>query len=138
MRNKKCANCVEYKRCRDSYTSWLFFIIALLATVAIRVVTVLTHVNPVYGKIAWYIGVGGFFVFFVYKFKVDQTRSALINQRNLVGKIADKKQLTEEDYNLVGAILCALSSKKDRINYFFIFVLSAAVLLLAIYIDFLK
>ena len=138
MKNKECITCIEYKRCRDSYVSWLFFIIGLIATVAIRVVTVLMDMNPIYGKVAWYIGVGGFFVFFVYKFKVNQTRSTLINQRNLVDKITRLKQLTKEDYNLLGAILCALSSKKEKINYFFIFGLSAVALILAIYMDFLK
>lgn len=100
--------------------------------------TVLIHMDPIYGKIAWYLGVGGFFVFFVYKFKVNQTRSNLINQESLVDKFAHQKQLTKEDYSLISAILCALSSKKERINYFFIFVLSAVALFLAIYIDFLK
>lgn len=100
--------------------------------------TVLIHMDPIYGKIAWYIGVGGFFVFFVYKFKVNQTRSNLINQKSLVDKIAHQKQLTKEDYSLISAILCALSSKKEKINYFFIFALSAVALFLAMYIDFFK
>jgi len=91
--------------------------------------------NPVYGKIAWYVGVGGFFLFFIYKFKVNQTRSKIIKERNLVDKITDQKQLTEDDYNLIGAILCSLSSNKERVNYFFIFGLSAVVLILAIYFD---
>lgn len=138
MKDEKCIDCIEYKRCRDSYTSWLFFIIGLIATIAIRVVTVLVHVNPLYGKIAWYIGVGGFFVFFIYKFKVNQVRAKLINQRNLVDKIVNQKQLTKEDFNLMSAILCALSSKKERINYIFIFGLSAIAIVLAIYMDFFK
>lgn len=112
--------------------------IGLIATVAIRVVTVLIHMNPIYAKIAWYIGVGGFFLFFVYKYKVSQSRSKLIVEQNLVSKINNKQKLTENDYNLVGTILCALSSKKERINYFFIFGLSAIALLIAIYMDFLK
>lgn len=138
MEDKKCINCIEYKRCRDSYTSWIFFIIGLIATVAIRVVTVLMHVNPVYGKIAWYIGVSGFFLFFVYKFKVNHTRSRFIEQNNLVHKFHNQEQLTEEDYNVIGSILCALSSKKERLNYIFIFGLSAIALILALYFDFLK
>jgi hypothetical protein len=138
MQKKKCTTCSEYKNCRDSFSSWIFFIIGLIATVAIRVVTVLIHVDPVYGKIAWYIGVGGFLAFFIYKFRVTQTRSKLIQQRNLVDKVSGQKQFTDEDYNLLGAILCALSSNKETINYFFIFVLSAAALILAVYMDFLK
>ena len=135
---KECINCSEYKNCKDSFASWFYFIIGLIATVALRVVTVLMDMNPIYAKIAWYIGVGGFFVFFIYKFKVNQTRSKLISQKDLVDKIVHQKQLTEEDYNLISAILCSLSSKKERINYFFIFCLSAVALLLSIYMDFFK
>ena len=135
LKNKKCLNCPEYSRCRESYVSWFFFIIGLIATIAMRVVTVLMDLNPVYGKIAWYVGVGGFFLFFIYKFKVNQTRSKIIKERNLVDKITDQKHLTEDDYNLIGAILCSLSSNKERVNYFFIFGLSAVVLILAIYFD---
>jgi hypothetical protein len=135
---KKCIGCVEYKRCQDSFASWLFFIVGLIATIAIRVVTVLMHVDPIYARIAWYVGVGGFFVFFVYKFRVNQARAELIDQQDLVNKINEEKKLNKEDYNLIGGILCALSSKKERINYFFIFFLSAVALLLAIYMDFIK
>lgn len=138
MEKKKCITCSEYKNCKDSLASWFFFIIGLIATVAIRVVTVLIHLNPIYAKIAWYIGVAGFFVFFVYKFKINQTRSQAISQRNLVDKISHKKTLTDQDYSLIGAILCGLSSRKERINYIFIFGLSAVALLLAIYMDFIK
>ena len=138
MKKNQCLSCSEYKNCSDSFTSWVFFIIGLVATVAIRVVTVLIHLNPIYAKIAWYIGVGGFFVFFVYKFKVSQVRSKAISQRNLVQKIRRREQLREDDYLLISRILCALSSKKERINYIFIFALSAVALILAVYIDFIK
>jgi hypothetical protein len=94
--------------------------------------------DPLYAKIAWYIGVGGFFIFFIYKFRVGQIRARLINHQNLVDKINSKRELKDSDYNLIGAILCALSSKKERINYLFIFGLSAVALILAIYMDFLR
>jgi hypothetical protein len=138
MEKDKCLTCSEYKNCRDSFSSWIFFIIGLIATIAIRVVTVLMHIQPVYGKIAWYVGVGGFFIFFVYKFRISQARFRAISQRGLLNKIEQEEQLTKEDYSLLGGILCSLSSKKERINYFFIFALSALALILAIYIDFFK
>ena len=46
--------------------------------------------------------------------------------------------LTEEDYGLLKDILCGISSNKERINYFFIFALSALALIIAVYIDFIK
>ncbi|MFH1046242.1 MAG: hypothetical protein V1727_04670 [Candidatus Omnitrophota bacterium] len=138
MGNKKCVNCPQYKNCRDSFASWVFFIIGLIATVAIRVVTVLINLDPLYGKIAWYVGVVGFFIFFVYKFAVTEARAKSIAERNLVQKINARESLSAEDYSLVGAILCGLSSNKEKINYFFIFALSGIALALAIYMDFIK
>ena len=137
MKNK-CINCIEHKRCKDSYTSWIFFIIGLIATISIRIVMVVAHINPLYGKIAWYTGVGGFLVFFMYKFRVSQQRARLIRQRELMEKINNEKQLTKEDYGIISAILCALSSRKERINYIFIFGLSIIAILLAIYMDFAR
>lgn len=138
MKKSKCINCSQYRNCQDSLSSWFFFIIGIIATVAVRVVTVLIHLNPVYAKIAWYIGIGGFFAFFVYKFRVSQSRAKLIREQNLVHKINRQEQLSKDDYSLIGALLCGLSSNKERINYIFIFALSAVALALAIYMDFIK
>jgi len=138
IKNNKCINCPEYKNCNDSFASWIFFIIGIIATIAIRVVTVLIHVNPIYSKIAWYIGVGGFFAFFVYKFKVNRSRSKVITDRRLLEKMRDRRALKEEDYNLISSILCGLNSRKETINYVFIFGLSAVAILLAVYMDFIK
>ena len=138
MTGKTCTNCSERKNCSDSFISWIFFIVGLIATVAIRVVTVLIHLNPLYAKIAWYIGIGGFFAFFVYKYKVNKTRAVLIEKHDLVKKMHSKKNISENDYSLVASILCGLKSKKEMVNYIFIFGLSAVALVLAIYLDFLR
>ncbi|UCC95214.1 MAG: hypothetical protein JSW40_00260 [Candidatus Omnitrophota bacterium] len=138
MNDKRCIGCSEYKNCKDSFTSWIFFIIGIIATVAIRVVTVLIHMDPLAAKVAWYIGVGGFFIFFIYKFRVSQARVKIIVEKNLVDKINHKEQFTGDDYNFIGQLLCSISSRKERINYFFIFGLSALALLLALYMDFFK
>jgi len=135
---KKCIDCGEYRNCKNSFSSWIFFIIGILATIAVRAVTLLIDVNPIYAKVAWYTGIAGFFIFFVYKFRVSQARTRLIKSRNLVDKINRNENLTKNDYDLVGELLCSLSSKKEMINYLFIFLLSAAALVLAAYMDFLK
>ena len=118
--------------------SWVFFSIGLVATIAIRAVTILVYIGPVYGQIAWYVGVLGFLLFFVYKFKVEHARSQLVKKSRLMDKIAHAEKIEKEDLELIGSVLCALSSNKDRINYFLIFVSSAAALVIAIYFDFFK
>ncbi len=138
MDSQKCINCLEHKRCKEARSSILFFIIGLVATIAIRVVTVLIHLNPFYGQIAWYIGVGGFLVFFIYKFKIDSARHKIIKESGLMAKIMSNNELKGEDKQLLSAILCALSSSKDRINYFVIFASSALALAAGVYFDFIK
>lgn len=134
---KKCIDCKEEVRCRDSYTSWIFFAIGIVATVAVRLVIVLMHWEPIYGKIAWYIGIGGFLIFFIYKFRIYYSRSKVIRIRKLTNKIQEQ-ELTREEKDIISEILCSLSSKKESINYLVIFVLSAVALMVAIYFDFFK
>jgi hypothetical protein len=96
------------------------------------------HLSPIYGQVAWYVGVAGFFIFFVYKFRIDRARYKLILKKGLMDKIAQGDKIAEGDRQLIGSILCSLSSNKDRINYFLIFVSSAVALIVALYFDFLK
>jgi len=134
--NNKCAGCAESKRCKDNRVSWVFFLIGLIATLAIRIVLILTHISPAHGKMAWYLGIGGFLVFFMYKFKVSRELSRHISGKKLMEKVHGEEQLTKEDYHLIGSILCSISSNKERINYFFIFLSSALALAIAVYFDF--
>jgi hypothetical protein len=138
MNKQKCINCREYKRCRENRISVFFFIVGLIATIAIRAVTVLIHLNPLYGQIAWYIGVGGFLLFFIYKYNIDTARYKIIRENGLMAKILNNEELKKEDKQVLSAILCALSSSKDRINYFFIFASSVLALIAGIYFDFVK
>ncbi len=138
IKNRTCLQCRELKRCRSSRASWIFFIIGMIATIALRIVTILVHVDPLYGQIAWYIGVTGFFIFFIYKYKVDQERYRLIQENKLMDKIAQGVEISKEDRVMISSILCALSSNKDRINYFLIFFTSALALIIAVYFDFIK
>lgn len=138
MHKNKCINCAEYKRCKESAGSLIFFIIGLIAIIAVRAVTILEHVKPIYGKMAWYVGILGFFIYFGYKYKIEHSRAKVIKTSRLVDKILHGDRIEKEDRQLIGAVLCALSSSKDSINYFIIFSSSAIVLVIAFYLDFLR
>jgi hypothetical protein len=110
----------------------------LIAAVAIRAVTVLGDLDPVFGKAAWYVGVLGFLVFFIYKFRADHLRARAIGKADLLEKVVARHGLTDDDHRLLSDILCGLSSNKDRINYFVIFATSILALGLAVYLDFFR
>ncbi len=136
--NKTCGSCPEYRRCRDSAASWFYFVIGIIAAFSIRLVAAFMDYNVLYAKIAWYIGVVGFLIFFLYKFNVDTARSRLIRESAIIAKLHRKEPLLEDEYRLLGAVLCALTSNKDRINHFVIFSTSIITLLFAVYADFFR
>lgn len=136
--NAKCVNCGERKRCRESTASLVFFVIGMIAIIAVRAVTILAHIEPFYGQAAWYIGIIGFILYFSYKYDIDKKRSAAIVNNGLIGKMLHGQAIEKEDREMIGAMLCAITSRKDRLNYLLIFLSSAVVLVIAFYMDFIK
>lgn len=133
-----CYDCFRLKSCKESMVSWIFFFIALIAVISLRAVNLVLNANLIFAKTLWYIGVLGFFVFFVYKFRYDQILHRELEKTDLKDKLLYKKELSEHDKDVLGTIICKLSSKKDKINYFFIFLSSALALGIAIYVDFIR
>ncbi len=136
MKKPTCRGCSQETVCKDSVVSWIFFLIGIVSAFAVRVVTLLAHLDPVCGQIAWYVGVIGFFLFFVYKYRNLRRRTKIINKYNLRDKLSSQKELTPQEFQVTSQILCSLVSNKEKINYFIIFFVSAIALLVAGYLDF--
>ena len=133
-----CHDCFELKKCKDPTISWVFFLIALIATVSVRAVNVVLDFNPLLAKLFWYVGIGGFTVFFIYKFRNDNILQKELTRNKITDRLLRKEKLSDADYEVLGTILCKMSSKKDKVTYFFIFLSSALALGLAAYVDFFK
>ncbi|MBU1007054.1 MAG: hypothetical protein KKH08_05660 [Candidatus Omnitrophica bacterium] len=140
--NKKnafvCYDCFKLKSCKESAVSWVLFFIALVAVISLRAVNLFISINPLFAKALWYIGVGGFLIFFTYKFKYDHILHMELDRTGLKDKLLHRKELSGHDLDVLGTIVCKLSSRKDKINYGFIFVSSFLALAIAIYVDFIK
>ncbi|MFN3966255.1 MAG: hypothetical protein ACK4JE_00955 [Endomicrobiia bacterium] len=124
-----------YKICEDSPITTLFFIIGLIATIAIRAIGIAGLFNETLIKILWYIGVIGFLLFFLYKYKTENTRRKILIENNILEKLGMNSELTEKDKVVLTAIMCGLISKKDTINYFVIFFSSTISLVIAVLFD---
>lgn len=133
--DKKCFNCDSFKTCKKETHAWFFIIIGFIATIAIRIVTLLMKINPIYGKSAWYVGIIGFTIFFIYKYQAFKSRGKLIENHQLLEKLDQNKPLSPSDSRVISEILCNIKSNKERINYLFIFIASAIALALAIIFD---
>ncbi|MFH1507967.1 MAG: hypothetical protein ABIG46_06045 [Candidatus Omnitrophota bacterium] len=133
-----CISCPQAKPCQDSAISWFFLFVGLIATIAIRVITLVLVFGEFWVKLAWYVGVAGFFIYFLYKFRQDiNLRKALVDLK-LAEKLTNHQPLAQADYEFLKSTICRIRSTKDTINYFFIFFSSGVVLILAIYEDFIR
>lgn len=135
MEKPVCASCGMRGACRNSAASWLFFFIGIIATIAMRIIEPLNLLNPLYGKLAWYVGVSGFFLFFVYKYREMKVRSRLIEELGLIPTLASERPLGKEERMLLAELVCSQNSWKERANFFAIFSLSALALIFSLYMD---
>ncbi len=124
-----------YKKCKDSPVAWFYFVVGLVATIAIRAIGVFHFLGPLFSKILWYIGIVGFFLYFIYKYKVETNRRKYIFKSNLLEKLSIGAELNKEDIEFLNSIICSSLSKKDAINYFVIFFTSGIGLLIALFFD---
>ena len=131
----KCEGCRLKNVCKQSRLSWIFFLTGLVATVAMRIIEPVRTIDPLYAKLSWYVGVGGFFIFFVYKYKNMKDRSKLIRDSGIKEKLVGNTPLKEDEYLLLAEIVCSQDSWRDRTNYLVIFGLSAVAIAAALYFD---
>ncbi|MDD5561063.1 MAG: hypothetical protein PHT50_02905 [Candidatus Omnitrophica bacterium] len=135
---KQCLNCMARTRCRDTAVSWLFLFIGIMATISIRVINLVLSFGPFWPKFFWYLGVAGFFLYFLYKFRQDKVLRRELEKYQIHNKISNTQVLDSQDREFLRTMLCRLRSNKDAINYFFIFSSSAIVMVLALYQDFIR
>ncbi len=114
-----------------------FFWTGIIATLAYRIVIILTHVDPLWLKVSWYIGTIGFIIYFWHRYQISELRSNLIKQNQLAEKIARIETLSADDKESMEYIFKTLQSSKEKLNYIFIFVSSGLALLIGIYLDFI-
>ncbi len=135
---KQCLNCKAAKSCRDTATSWVFLFIGVVATISIRVVNLALSFGMFWPKFFWYLGVAGFFLYFLYKFRQDKLLRQELEKYQIHDKISNSQALDDSEKEFLRTMICRLRSNKDAINYFFIFSSSAIVIILAVYQDFIK
>jgi|GEM_PF-745913 len=135
MDNEESRTCPVNIRCSESTASWLALFIGLIATVSIRLVNFVLDINVIWAKALWYIGVGGFFLYFLYKFTQNRRLQRELSRLDLVRKLSCGEKLGDVDAATLRGILCQLNSKDNVINYFVIFASSAVVLVIGIIQD---
>lgn len=115
---------------------WMYFVIGVVATIAYRVIIVLSGFNQSWLNLCWYIGTIGFVIYFAHRYRISETRAKLIKEREL-DKKAVLADLSEEDKEAMNYVFSSLKVSTEKWIYIIIFVSSALALAAGFYLDFI-
>ena len=102
----------------------LFFVIGIVSAFAFRVLVVLAHLQSPWFRPVWYVGVTGYFAFFLYRYLISRKRRQAVADYDLLGKLRRGDELSGEDREVLEYLLSSLVKSRENINYLVIFVLS--------------
>ena len=110
----------------------------IIATIAYRIIIVMTDVNTFWIKLSWYVGTIGFIIYFMHRYDISEKRAKIIKEYNLEGKVSQIQNLDEKDKSAMKYILHSLGVSSEKTIYIVIFVTSALALFAGIYLDFIR
>jgi len=115
----------------------MYFWLGLAATFAYRIIIVLNFYEPIWVKVAWYIGTIGFIIYFWSRYRVVKQFSSLIQENKLVGAIDKASNISADQKRALSHIIKTLDKTKAQVNYIAIFILSVVALMAGIVLDLL-
>ncbi len=110
----------------------------IIATIAYRIIIVMTDVSSFWIKLSWYIGTVGFILYFMHRYEISEKRTKIIKAQNLEEKVSQLDNLEEKDKAAMKYIFHSLRVSSEKLIYIVIFVSSALALLAGIYLDFIR
>lgn len=115
-----------------------YFWAGIIATIAYRIIIVMTDVSDFWIKLSWYVGTIGFILYFMHRYDISEKRKKIIKRYNLENKVKQASNLSAEDKSAMEYIFHSLGVSTEKIMYIIIFVSSALALLAGIYLDFIR
>ena len=111
-----------------------FFWTGIIATFAYRIIIVLNFFDPLWVKIAWYIGTVGFIVYFYHEFQAERRETRLAKENNLL-ELVDQVEGEGERKEALKNLVKSATASKSHLNAAFIFGLSVLALITGIILD---
>jgi lipid-A-disaccharide synthase-like uncharacterized protein len=115
---------------------WTFFSIGILSAFAFRFLIVFHHIRPDMVRLVWYMGVGGYTMFFFYRYEISRKRKIAVNSCQLLDKISRGQCLEGQDREAAEYLFRSITRSKEDINYLAIFVLSIVAVLIDLALTF--
>ena len=109
----------------------LFFVIGLISAFAFRVLIVFVYLRPEWFRPTWYVGIIGYTIFFLYRYRIAQKRKKAVEEYHLIEKLELEVPLESIDRQVLIYLLSSIRKSRENLNYLFIFALS----LVAVVVD---
>ena len=117
---------------------YCFFALGIISAIAFRAIIVFQRLEPSWVRPVWYVGVLGYMVFFLYRYYISEKRKKAVEDFQLIEKVKANACLTDEDREVVIYLLSSIGKSPENINYFIIFLLSIAAIVVDIYFAVVK
>jgi hypothetical protein len=112
-----------------------FFWSGIIATLSYRAVIVLTYFDPLWIKVAWYVGTIGFIVYFGHRYSIQKKNAELVEELELIKAVEDAKDINKEKTDALCYLVRTTLTSKSRWNSMFIFITSILALIIGIILD---
>lgn len=103
---------------------YAFFSLGLISAIAFRGIIIFQHIEPSWVRPVWYVGTIGYFLFFLYRYRISRKRKHAIETFRLIDKLKANACLEDEDREVVLYLLSSIRFSLEDINYALIFILS--------------
>jgi len=117
---------------------YCFFALGIISAIAFRAIIVFQRLEPSWVRPVWYVGVLGYMVFSLYRYYMSEKRKKAVEDFQLIEKVKANACLTDEDREVVIYLLSSIRKSPENINYFIIFLLSIAAIVVDIYFAVVK
>ena len=132
MKNKKILKVVEPN---PKPIRLFFFWAGLIATVAYRIIIILNLYDPLWVKVAWYIGTIGFILYFGHRYDIARKRARLVKDYDLIKTVKEIHNIDSQKKEALHYLVKTSLTSKSKWNSAMIFILSVAALTVGIILD---
>jgi len=98
------------------YVVYTFFLLGLVSAIAFRAIIVFQHLEPSWVRPAWYIGTAGYFLFFLYRYRITRKRKKAVEAFQLIEKIKVNACLEPEERDVLLYLLSSIKLSLEDIN----------------------
>lgn len=120
------------------YVVFGFFLLGLFSAIAFRAIIIFQHLEPSWVRPVWYIGTVGYFLFFLYRYRITRKRKKAVEAFQLIEKIKANACLLDEDREVLIYLLSSIKRSMEDINYAMIFLLSVIAVVADIVLSLMK